>query len=137
MSHQITYRIEHRYQSLKGGISIPTILTVGSRSADCIAKVDTGAEYCLFQRGLAERLGLKLEDGHRTTLESLTGVFTAYGHEVTLQTLDIAFDVTVYFAADYEVPRNLLGRHGWLQQVRLGLNDYDEILYLSACDDLP
>ena len=137
MSQPLYFKITYRYQASKGGISLPVVLSAAGNSVECEAKVDTGAEYCLFQRDVAESLELDLEDGHQLTLETLTGVFTAYGHEVTLQTLDIAFDVMVYFAADYEVPRNLLGRHGWLQQVRLGLNDYDEILYLSAYDDLP
>jgi hypothetical protein len=68
-------------------------------------------------------------------METLTGVFKAYGHEVTLVTFDLAFEVMVYFAADYGLSRNLLGRNGWLQQVRLGLCDYDEMLYVSAYDE--
>jgi hypothetical protein len=31
---------------------------------------------------------------------------------VTLISLDLAFDVIIYFAADYALSRNLLGRNG-------------------------
>lgn len=69
-------------------------------------------------------------------METLTGVFKTYGHEVNLNTLDLVFAVTVYFAADYGLSRNLLGRNGWLQQVNLGLCDYDEMLYISPYDEI-
>jgi len=68
-------------------------------------------------------------------MRTLTGEFPSYGHEVTLQTFDFAFDAIAYFAADYDIPRNLLGRHGWLQMLRLGLIDYDETLYLSPYNE--
>ncbi|MBI3760218.1 MAG: hypothetical protein HY269_10775, partial [Deltaproteobacteria bacterium] len=44
------------------------------------------------------------------------------------------FDVMVYFAQDYVFNRNVLGRHGFLQLVRLGLVDYDGQLFLSHRD---
>jgi hypothetical protein len=69
-------------------------------------------------------------------LETLTGSFLTFGHEVTLVTLGLAFEVMVYFAEDYGLSRNLLGRNGWLQQVRLGLCDYEEMLYLSPYDEI-
>ncbi|MGH9916452.1 MAG: hypothetical protein ACRD63_14325, partial [Pyrinomonadaceae bacterium] len=59
----------------------------------------------------------------------------AFGHEVVLLTFDLAFQTTVYFSANYGQERNLLGRFGWLQQVRLGIIDYDEDLYLGAYND--
>jgi hypothetical protein len=134
MSYQLDFKISYRYNTLKGGISIPATLTIGDRSVDCEAKVDPGAEYCLFQREIADRLSVDLEFGHFLRMGTLTGSLPTYGHEVTLQTFDYAFDVMVYFAEDYGVARNLLGRHGWLQLLQLGLRDYDEILYLNSYD---
>lgn len=40
----------------------------------------------------------------------------------------------VYFFADKEIEKNLLGRSGWLDRVRFGLVDYDRKFYLSAYD---
>lgn len=136
MEHQLAFRIRRQYRTLDNGITIPVLLSVGDVSVDCFAKIDTGASYCLFQREYGEGLGLNIESGEPKRLETLTGVLSAFGHEVTLQTFEIAFDTTVYFAADYELPRNLLGRNGWLQQMRLGLVDYDGELYLSHYNDL-
>jgi hypothetical protein len=64
----------------------------------------------------------------------LSGSLEAYGHEVTLQTGDIAFQSVVYFAKYPGLQRNLLGRQGWLRNLRLGVIDYDNLLYLSAYD---
>lgn len=134
MPYPFDFRTEYRYLSAKG-ITIPVILTTGGRTVDCRAKIDTGAEYCLFQRELAEGLELGVETGELISLDTLGGLISAYGHHVTMQTLGLTFEVMVYFAAHQGMTRNLLGRHGWLEQVRLGLIDHDELLYLSPYNE--
>lgn len=136
MPYSFLFEVEHSYYSRQDGIWIPTFLTVGTTTVECEAKVDTGAEFCLFQRELADRLGLQVEAGHLLPLQTLNSNFKAYGHEVQLSTLGLAFYVTVYFAAEYGLPRNLLGRNGWLQQVKLAVVDYEETLYLSAYEPI-
>jgi hypothetical protein len=59
----------------------------------------------------------------------------AYGHEVELETLGLRFQSLIYFPESYTVRRNILGRQGWLQLVKLGLIDYDCELYLSLQDE--
>lgn len=61
----------------------------------------------------------------------LTGSLEAFGHQVTLQTGELIFQSTVYFAKYPGVQRNLLGRQGWLRNLRLAIIDYDNLLYLS------
>jgi hypothetical protein len=136
MPHQINYKESYNYSSSKGGIAIPVILIIGEQVIDGWAKIDTGAEFCLFERGYADRLGLDVETGHQIQMHTLTDSFSAFGHEITLVTLNLAFTSIVYFAEDYAVSRSVLGRNGWLQQVRLGLCDYDEMLYVSAYDEI-
>lgn len=136
MPHSFLFEVEHSYYSRPDGIWIPTFLTIGTKTVECEAKVDTGAEFCLFQRELADQLGLQVESGHLLPLQTLNSNFKAYGHEVQLSTLGLAFQVTVYFAENYGLPRNLLGRNGWLQQVKLTIVDYEEMLYLSAYEPL-
>ena len=53
----------------------------------------------------------------------------------TLQTFEVALQTTVYFAATHGLERNLLGRTGWLHQVKLGIVDHDELIYLSHYDE--
>jgi len=134
MGYQLDFQIHYRYETTRDGIALPIVLSSGGRVTDCWAKLDTGAEYCLFQRSVAELIDLEVEKGEPKRLSTLTGSLLAYGHTVTLQTFDLAFDSLVYFAADYDIPRNLLGRHGWLQMLRVGLIDHDEMIYLSPYD---
>jgi len=60
------------------------------------------------------------------------GSFDAYGYMLTLEALGYSFDVTVYFAAHENFRRNVLGRRGWIDHVRLGLIEYESKLYLSG-----
>jgi hypothetical protein len=41
----------------------------------------------------------------------------------------------VYFAANYGLRRNLLGREGWLSKVRLAIVDYDSEVFLSRYEE--
>lgn len=136
MLQNLTFEISHEYSSAGGGIWIPAYLTVGNVTIDCEAKIDTGAEYCVFQRALGDALGLEIEQGHLLTMNSVNGTTRTYGHEVELSTFGLAFYVMVYFAEDYSLSRNLLGRNGWLQQVKFAVVDYEETLYLSAYEPI-
>ncbi len=66
----------------------------------------------------------------------MTGNFRAYGHVLTLAVLGIQVYAVVYFYENPNINRNVLGRNGWLNRVRLGLVDYDSVVYLSAYDEL-
>lgn len=48
--------------------------------------------------------------------------------------LDIELVSTVYFFADPEIRKNVLGRAGWLDRVKLGIVDYDQQVYLAPYD---
>ena len=134
MPFPLTFNLRYEYDSQKDGITIPAVLRLNGKTAFCDVKVDPGAQVCVFQRELGESLDLDVESGHRIRLNSLGGSLIAFGHSVTLSTFDMEFDSIVYFAKDYNLPRNLLGRDGWLQKVRLALVDYDAELYLSPYD---
>lgn len=132
MSVSITFAQIWEYSGDSAGITVPTLLGCGGRIVSSIAKVDTGAEFCLFDRGYGERLGLNIEEGLPIVMQTLSGTLEAFGHEVTIQTLGLAFQSTVYFSKHSGLPRNLLGRNGWLRNLRVGLIDYENRLLLSA-----
>lgn len=131
MPYHLEFAISHKYVSQRGGIWIPALLQVGDQQVTCDAKIDTGADYCVFRREVAESLGLEAESGYRTMLSSAGGRVETYQHEVTLYTLGLSFQSFVCFASHYEFPRNLLGCTGWLNLLKLGIIDYEETLYLS------
>ena len=90
MPFPLNFDIRHRYRTLDSGIQLRTALRCGSQVAVCQAKVDVGSEVCLFQREIAETLQIDVESGHRLELSTLTsGGLIAYGHSVTLYTLEI------------------------------------------------
>ena len=135
MSFPLNFTQRYKYGSLETGITLDTILRYGGKEFQGKAKVDTGAQYCLFAREIGELLEIDVESGTQCDLGTLRGALTAFGHELTLGTLGFFFDTTVYFAKDERLPRNLLGRHGWLMLLRLAIIDYDEEIYLSRYDD--
>jgi hypothetical protein len=131
MPFQIEYQRKASYESLTSGITIEAILRHGNLETACQAKIDTGSEVCLFARTYADSLELDVESGYREIFSTLAGNVIAYAHEIELETLGLRFQSYVYFAENYSIRRNLLGRQGWLQLVLLGLNDYNNELYLS------
>lgn len=134
MAHLISYRQVIDYPTSEVGITLLVSLAYDQQALSVETKLDTGAAYCLFERKYAQRLGIEVESGQPLRMTTLTGSFLAYGHELTLWVLDRPFELTVYFAADENIHRNLLGRN-WMQLVRVGVVDYDGKLFLSAYDD--
>ena len=130
MTYDLSFNVLHDYSGATA-IRIPVTLRSGSDETTFNAYVDTGSSFCVFRRGHAETLGLDVESGTLLRIDTVTGVFDTYGHMLTLETLGYSFDVTVYFAAHESFTRNVLGRRGWLDQVRLGIVEYESKLYLS------
>jgi hypothetical protein len=133
--HSIGFQAQYNYSGQQPGITVPIELGYGPNRVRLDAKIDTGAEFCLFGRGFGELLGIDIEAGERQELRTANSAFAAYGHEVSLRVLDFDFSLVAYFPLDSGIHRNLLGRQGWLFQVRLGLVDYDQAIYLSRYDD--
>lgn len=131
---QLTFAQEHHYKDDEEGIPLSIKITYGAKTVRVNAKVDPGAAVCLFSHEDGLDLGIPIEQVIPTRLGSLTGSLEAFGHEVTLQTGDIVFQSIVYFAKHPGLQRNLLGRQGWMRNLRLGVIDYDYLLYLSAYD---
>jgi len=121
----------HPYQPTADGISVPIALITGSRAVDLLAQIDTGASHCLFERRHGEMLRLDVESGDPKAFRTAAGRVDAFGHWVTLETLGLRFESLVYFFADEAINRNLLGRIGWLDRIRLGLVDHDGELYIA------
>ena len=134
MATPFIFTVTYSYAASRDGIAIPVALRSGNREAKLLANLDTGATFCLFERGYGEALGLDVEAGMRQEFRTATGGFLAYGHALTLSTLGIATEATVYFFADPEIRKNVLGRQGWLDRIRLGVVDYEQVLYLAPYD---
>jgi len=114
---------------------VPVGISLVGNTVDLVAKLDTGASLCVFQRQYGELLGLRIETGRSQWMSTATGRFLTYGHPVTLEVLGLTFETTAYFAADPQYSRNVLGRRGFLDLVRIALIDYDGRLYLGPYEE--
>ena len=119
------------YDTGKAGISLDVELRLGEAKVIIEAKVDTGSTHCIFERSLGDELGFDIEAGEPQWIGTSVGSFQTFGHWITLTTNDFTFDSMVFFAKDESMKRNVLGRHGFLDRVVIGINDYDGKLYLS------
>jgi hypothetical protein len=119
------------YSLFKIGITVSVNLYYADKEVEFDAKIDTDSTFCVFQRLHGELLGLEIESGNPTEINTATGSFSAYGHELTLMVLGIKTVSTVYFAEGEYFDRNVLGRIGWLDRVKLGLIEQEGKLFLS------
>lgn len=131
MSVTIEFEEVYEYSIFKSGITVPIKLTFAENEVGFTAKIDTGSSHCIFEKKYAEQLEIELESGIELSFSTATGSFKAYGHELTLSVLGIETVSTVYFAESDYFDRNVLGRIGWLDRVKLGLIEQENKLYLS------
>jgi hypothetical protein len=129
VSHQLTFASVYNYGT--EALVVPVELEFADKFVRTDAYIDTGASFCVFKRELATVLDIDVESGTPLRFSTVTGGFDAYGHIVTLKKFGYSFDITVYFAAFESFTRNVLGRRGWLDQVQLGLVEYESTLYLN------
>ncbi|MDQ3252478.1 MAG: hypothetical protein M3R15_01015 [Acidobacteriota bacterium] len=135
MAHTFTFLNRHSYDTTKTGITVPVELVHGSNIVQVDAKLDTGASFCIFERTYGEVLGLNIESGSPETVSTANSTFQVFGNWLTVIALDFQFEAMIYFAADESIRRNVLGRRGFIDQIRLCLIEHDGELYVSKYDD--
>ena len=128
----IEFAESYQYDTRLVGITVPAFLNYGGKIVEIKTKIDTGSSYCIFQRKHAENLGIDVESGEYARISTATNGFDAYGFELSLSVLDIETVSTIYFAKEEWFTRNVLGRQGFLDRVKLGLIDYEGKLLLSS-----
>jgi hypothetical protein len=133
--HQLAFTELLNYDAGQPSITVPVTVSVSQTRVDCNAKIDTGSSNCIFVRNVGEELGLEIEAGLRLLVGTVTGNFVVYLHEVNLSLASFELSGLVGFAEDQGFRRNVLGRRGFIEQMTLGLVDYEGRLYLSRYDE--
>lgn len=131
---KLSFPRSHKYNYEVRGIPVPATLRDGPSTVELSAVLDTGCWACVFERRLGEALGVDIEGGEVKTFVTANGTIETFGHRVEIETLGVKLETTVYFFADPRINKNLLGRTGWLDRVRLAIVDYDQTLYLAPYD---
>jgi len=117
-------------------VTLPVVLIFDSKTRVGLqAKLDTGSTYCIFEKICADWLDLDLTSGTRTRIETPTGSFYCYGHELTLSVLGLEWQAVVYFAEADGFRTIVVGRVGFLDRVKVGIVDYEQLLYLGLYDE--
>jgi predicted aspartyl protease len=134
LAYTFTFLNKHSFDTTKTGITVPVELLHGSNAVQVDAKLDTGASFCIFERTYGGMLGLNIESGASETVSTANGTFQVFGHRLTVVALDFQFEAMIYFAADERISRSVLGRRGFIDQIRLCLIEHDGELYVSKYD---
>ncbi len=132
--YQLEFTRVNDYSGDDESIVVPVVLRVGANQVPVAASVDTGASFCVYGTEIAEALGLDLTSGIRKRFRTANSGFEAYGHEVELIVFGVATQSIVYFFADPMIDKNVLGRVGWVDRVRLGVVHHDSKIYLAPYD---
>ncbi len=135
--HHLTYTHRHDYSGFSSrGITLPvTLISGGGNLLDLRGMLDTGSPFCVLEKHNAEMLGLDLISGISQRIATAAGSFTAYGHELLIQLFNYQWEATVYFHENEGFARNILGRTGFIDHLRIGLVDYDETIFIGLYGD--
>jgi hypothetical protein len=132
--HSLAFSHLHTYPEYPA-ITVPIILTSDLQTRVSLRpKLDTGSTYCIFEKRYAEWLDLDLTSGALTRIETPTGSFYCYGHELTVSVFDFEWQAIVYFAEFDAFRTSVVGRVGFLDRLKVGIVDYEQLLYLGLYD---
>jgi hypothetical protein len=132
--YRLVFSRQHLYSSKKGILLPMTLISDRVTSTDLQASLDTGSTFCVFERTYAELLGLDITSGIEERISTATGSFYCYGHELTLSVFDLEWQAVVYFAESESFSLNVVGRVGFLDRLRVGIVDYEQLVYLGIYD---
>ena len=133
-AHSLEFDRRHSY-ALHSAITIPITLSSGGNNRVTLsAKLDTGSTYCIFEKRYADWLELEVTSGMPARIATATGSFVCYGHEATLSVFDLEWQAVLYFAEADDFTINVAGRVGFLDRLRVGIIDYEQLLYLGLYD---
>lgn len=133
--YELEFSTRYSYSGERAGITVPVVLKSGNAVVRLTETVDTGASFCIFRREVAAALGLDVEQAPVRKFRTANSGFEAYECELDLSVLGLATHSTVFFFADEAINKNVLGRSGWLDRIRLGIVEHDSWIYLSPYDE--
>lgn len=134
--YTLTFNELINYPEDEQGINFDVVLSTNHHTfVSVTVKLDTGSTFCIFQRKYAEALDLEVENGTKELIRTAKGSFTAYGHMLNLNFCNMEWSTIIYFAQDESFPVNVAGRAGFLNFLKIGLVDYEQILYVSSYNE--
>ncbi|WP_218673903.1 hypothetical protein, partial [Candidatus Entotheonella palauensis] len=118
------------------GVFLEIVLRANGHTTPAIrVRVDSAVSFCVFGRQWADILALEWEVGDHVTIRTAMGVFSAYGHDITLHLLDYEWTAWIVFAEWDTTPptqaRDVLGLTGFFDHFLVAIDDLSEVIYLE------
>lgn len=103
---------------------IPVMLIYNRTIVGYQALIDSGADYNVFDGGVAQVLGIRLTSGHKRQIAGIGGSkIKGYEHRVVLRVGDSQYSAKVIFSK--EIPQHsfgVLGNQGFFDQFNVNFN---------------
>ena len=110
---------------------IPLHIRNKNGERDLEALVDSGALMSTFGAEVANKLGVKIENGERRISIGTAGKIEVFIHEVEIKVFDKWFPCKVAFSKELRTKFNLLGREGFFDQHLVTFNQKDKKIILT------
>ncbi len=112
-----------RFPYLLGKLPVLSIhLTYESIVVHLPALIDTGADYTIFSREVAESLGINVELGKMIVLEGAGGNIVGYLHPINVELCGKVIEVMACFSGKDDIPEHILGRKDVLNHFQFTLS---------------
>jgi hypothetical protein len=120
-----------------GSPRLTLLLEKGGAIVPVKAVLDSGAEVSLFDRTVADDLGITVEDGFPVPISGIGGQEKAYAHLLTMTVTDGTETVTFPCRALFKenVHRNLIGREDFFEMFRITLAWNERYIHLDPVLD--
>jgi len=82
--------------------------------------LDTGADYTIFPKDVADRLRIPLTKGKMEIIEGVGhGTIVAYKHPIEMRIADRSIKITACFSMRDDIPENILGREELISNFKI------------------
>lgn len=116
---------------------IPLTLSLGTRTVNTFALLDSGASISVFRPEIAEALGISKKDRTGTHLGSAGGGVDIGITKVQVSVEQTTFKSKVGFSRAYAASFNIIGREGFFQKFSICFNEISRTVLLVPLEDLP
>ncbi|OGK12598.1 hypothetical protein A3C98_00690 [Candidatus Roizmanbacteria bacterium RIFCSPHIGHO2_02_FULL_37_15] len=110
---------------------IPLVFLTGGKRIRSQALVDSGATISIFNKEVADSLGVKIEKGDKTILGGVGGRIIGYVHKLHIRVAGKEFICPIVFSSEYLVSFNLLGRMEFFKRFRIIFEEKKNFLKLE------
>ncbi len=115
--------MKHRFPYLLGKLPILNIkILYKDKKVSLSSLIDTGADYTIFSREVAEKLGIRVEEGEMIVLEGAGGNIIGYLHSIKILLCNREIEIIACFSEKDDVPEHILGRKDVINNFKLTLS---------------